>query len=86
VRSGGARGPTIEKAASQRLRDSAAGLEVGVDQRTLELQAVHLALRESEELFRRIFGDAPIGAALPDPDRRLTHVKRARCDAEWASG
>ena len=66
VRSGGARGPTIEKAASQRLRDSAAGLEVGVDQRTLELQAVHLALRESEELFRRIFGDAPIGAALPD--------------------
>lgn len=38
------------------------------------------ALRESEELFRRIFEDAPIGMAIADPSTtRLIRVNRVLC-------
>jgi len=38
------------------------------------------ALRESEEKFRRIFDDGPLGMTIIDPEHRFTLVNRRFCD------
>jgi PAS domain S-box-containing protein len=38
------------------------------------------ALRESEEKFRRIFEDGPLGMTIIDPEHRFTLVNRRFCD------
>jgi len=40
----------------------------------------HHALRESEELLRRLFDESPIGKALLGPDGRYERVNRAYCE------
>ena len=38
------------------------------------------ALRESEEKFRRIFDDGPLGMTIIDPEHRFTLINRRFCD------
>jgi PAS domain S-box-containing protein len=45
-----------------------------------ERREVELALRESEERFRRSFDDAPIGMALVTPRGRFARVNTALCE------
>ncbi len=57
-------------------------LELLVDQRTSELaerKRIVEALRESEERFRRVFEEGPLGLALVAKDYRFVKVNRALC-------
>jgi two-component system cell cycle sensor histidine kinase/response regulator CckA len=44
-----------------------------------ERKAIHAALRESEERFRRVFEEGPLGLALVDRDYRFRQVNAALC-------
>ena len=45
-----------------------------------EREAVHSAVRESEERFRTLFERAPIGIVMAGPDTRLLRVNAVFCD------
>jgi PAS domain S-box-containing protein len=82
------------KTAEEQLHQFNLTLEHRVIQRTQELEAVNetlrtkiierteaeLALRESEERFRRSFDDAPIGLALVSLEGRWLRVNRVLCE------
>ncbi len=57
-----------------------------VDERQLDrgqvekLRTAECALRESEERFRRVFEEGPLGLALVDKDHRLMRVNSALCE------
>jgi PAS domain S-box-containing protein len=74
-----ARDVTAEKFVDQALRSLAENLEQRVRERTGELERANRALHESEELFRRMFDEAPLGMALVGLDHRLVHVNKALC-------
>jgi PAS domain S-box-containing protein len=74
-----ARDVTAEKAAEEASSRAAAELERRVRERTSELEHANRALRESEELFRRLFEESPIGTALVDLEHRFLHVNKALC-------
>jgi PAS domain S-box-containing protein len=74
-----ARDVTSEKCVDQALRYLAESLEQRVRERTEELERANRALHESEELFRRMFDEAPVGAALVGLDHRFSHVNKALC-------
>ncbi len=74
-----ARDVTAEKAVDQAMLTLAENLEQRVKERTEELERTNRALHESEELFRRMFNEAPLGAALVGLDHRVSHVNKALC-------
>jgi PAS domain S-box-containing protein len=45
-----------------------------------ERRRVETALRESEERFRKIFEDGPLGVAVVDLDGRIRHINRRLCE------
>lgn len=47
--------------------------------RALEKQQAETALRESEERFRKIFEEGPLGVVLADMERRFVKVNRMMC-------
>jgi PAS domain S-box-containing protein len=49
-------------------------------ERALEARQAREALRESQELFRQTFDEAPIGKAFLAPDGRFLRVNRALCE------
>jgi PAS domain S-box-containing protein len=74
-----ARDVTSEKAADEALHRAADELEQRVCERTRELESANQALHASEELFRRLFAESPIGTAMVGLDQRLTLVNQALC-------
>ncbi len=85
---------TDRKRAEAALQQAMVELETRVEERTVQLKqaneqlqveiAEHLraeaALRQSEEQFRRVFDEAPIGMALEDVEKRFIRVNRAFCE------
>lgn len=49
-------------------------------QHAVELETTRSALAESEERFRRVFEDGPIGMALVDLEYRVVEVNRVLCE------
>lgn len=74
-----ARDVTAEKSDDQALRCLAENLEQRVRERTGELEVANRALHKSEELFHRMFDEAPLGMALVGLDHRLLQVNQALC-------
>ncbi len=52
----------------------------GIGHDITEQQQAETALRESEERFRRIFDEGPLGFAIFGPDLRIQHVNKRVCD------
>ncbi len=87
------RDTTEKKRLEMRLEEARIGLEGKVSERTRELNAANVklkeeisqrtvmenALRESEERFRRSFEDANIGMAQVSPDGRFLNVNKSLC-------
>lgn len=67
----------VESRTSFLLRDGERVALVSLIRDITERKRVEAALRDSEEHFRRIFEDAPIGIGLVSPDFRLVQVNRA---------
>jgi PAS domain S-box-containing protein len=81
------------KQAEAALQQALSELEARVEERTTKLkqaneqlsaeiaerQHTELALRQSEEQFRRVFNEAPIGMSLENLDYRFIRVNRALC-------
>jgi PAS domain S-box-containing protein len=82
---------TERKQAEHALQQALSELEIRVEERTLELQRTNeqlhaeiterkrteAALRQSEELFRRVFDETPIGMALATFEGQFFRVNRA---------
>jgi len=75
-----ARDITGEKAAREALLEGRTLLEARVAERTRELERTHLALRQSDELFRRMFEESPIGIVFLGIDHTISRTNRAFCD------
>jgi PAS domain S-box-containing protein len=75
-----ARDITEEKASREELARVREQLENRVRERTAELESAVQALNESEELFRKLFEDSPIGTVLVDLNRKIQRQNRAFCE------
>ena len=53
---------------------------VGTVENITDRKRLEQALRDSEELFRRAFNDAPIGISLVSPSGRYLRVNKCCCD------
>jgi PAS domain S-box-containing protein len=74
-----ARDVTTEKSINEAFQRLAENLEQRVLERTAELEQANRALHESEELFRRMFDEAPLGMSLRSLDHRLVLTNKALC-------
>jgi len=52
----------------------------GLEKESAERKRMEEAVRESEELFRNIYQESPIGIEIYDPEGRLLHVNKACLD------
>ncbi|MEI7742606.1 MAG: PAS domain S-box protein [Chloroflexota bacterium] len=79
LRPGGARIPvSVTVSPIRGATDALAGISVIVHDESERIEA-DAALRESDERFRRVFQDSPIGMALEDADQRWTAVNDVLC-------
>jgi PAS domain S-box-containing protein len=64
------------------LKDAAGNIIAGIEvvRDITERKEMEEKLRESEERFRRIFEDGPLGMLIADPDFKILKVNRAVCE------